>query len=126
MKKFGRFLFFLLLAGGAALGTWWYLKSKDDAGDFEDFDDEEDDELDAFLKEESEAAGKDREYVPLNLAEEAKETVTEDVSETAEKAATGAGKIIGDAKKAAAEGANVVKEAAEDAVSEFKFESLNN
>ncbi len=126
MKKFGRFLFFVLLAGAAAFGTWWYLKSKDDAEDFEDFDDEEDDELDAFLREESEAAGKDREYVPLNLAEEAKETITEAASDAAGKASEGASKIIGEAKKEAEAASGVVKEAAEDAVSEFKFENLKD
>ncbi len=102
-------MIFALVTAAAIFGTWWYLKSKDDAGDFEDFDDEEDDELDAFLKEESEEAGKDREYVPIDLAGEAAE---------------GAGKIIGDAKKEAAEKASVVKDAVDESVSEFKFENL--
>ena len=40
MKKIGKFLSFLILAGGAAAATWYFLKSQEDDADFDDYDDD--------------------------------------------------------------------------------------
>ena len=118
MKKLGKFFTFLLLAGGAAAATWYFLKSQEDDADFEDYDDDINDELDDFLKKEAANADRvDREYTPLDFPDA--EDVTESVKEET-------GKVIGEVQSKAEDAAGVIKDVAEDKVTEFKFESLNS
>ena len=116
MKKFGKFLTFLLLAGGAAAATWYFLKSQEDDADFEDYDDDINDELDDFLKKEAANSDRvDREYTPLDFP---------DAENQAENAKEEAGKVIGEIKDKAADAAGVIKDAAGDKVTDYKFETL--
>ena len=116
MKKFGKFLTFLLIAGGAAAATWYFLKSQEDDADFEDYDDDINDELDDFLKKEAANADRvDREYTPLDFPDA--ENPTENAKEEA-------GKVIGEIKDKAEDAAGVIKAADENKFTEFKFETL--
>ena len=116
MKKFGKFLTFLLLAGGAAAATWYFLKSQEDDADFEDYDDDINDELDDFLKKEAANADRvDREYTPLDFP---------DAENPAENKKEETGRVIGEAKDKAADAAGVIKDAAGDKVTDYKFETL--
>lgn len=117
MKKIGKFLSFLILAGGAAAATWYFLKSRDDDADFEDYDDDINDELDDFLKKEAANADRvDREYTPLDFP---------DAESLPDGAKEETGKVIGDIKDSTADTAGVIKDAAEENVTEFKFETLD-
>ncbi len=121
MKKFLKFLGFLFLAGGAAAAAWYFLKSQEDDADFEDYDDDINDDLDDFLKKEAANADRaDREYTPLDFPD------AENLSEAVKDGVQEAGKVIGDIKDGAKEAAGVIKEAAEDKVTEFKFETLKD
>lgn len=121
MKKFGKFLAFLLLAGGAAAATWYFLKSQEDDADFDDYEDDINDDLDDFLKKEAANADRvDREYTPLDFPD------AENLTDTAKKLGEETGKVIGEIKDSAADTAGVIKDAAEDKVTEFKFETLKS
>ena len=118
MKKFGKFLAFLLLAGGAAAATWYFLKSQEDDADFEDYEDDINDELDDFLKKEAANADRvDREYTPLDFPDA--ENPTGNTKEEA-------GKVIGEIKDNAQDAAGVIKDADEKKFTEYKFETLKN
>ena len=69
-KGFGRFLFGAAIAGAAAAGVYYWLKSNDELEDFDDFDDDVHDELEEFLEEE--AKNSEREYVPIDLSKDRK------------------------------------------------------
>ncbi len=107
-KKFGKFLLGAAIAGAAAAGTWYLLKSNESLDDFDDFDDEINDDLEEFLKDEAENS--EREYVPLDLSKEKKVEEGE--------------KIIGDVSS---EKDNVLKEDDEKQTDakEFKFTDLS-
>ncbi len=106
-KSFGKFLFGAVIAGAAAAGAYYLLKSVENQDDFDDFDDDVNDELEEFLQEEAKNA--EREYVPLDLA---KDNKTE-----------GEVKIIGDVSS---DKDNVVKEGdSREEAKEFKFTDLS-
>ena len=69
-KGFGKFLFGAVIAGAAAAGVYYWLKSGEELEDFDDFDDDVNDELEEFLEEE--AKNSEREYVPLDLSKDRK------------------------------------------------------
>ncbi|MBO4373614.1 MAG: hypothetical protein J5829_00750 [Lachnospiraceae bacterium] len=70
-KGFGKFLFGAAIAGAAAAGVYYWLKSGEELEDFDDFDDDDvNDELEEFLEEE--AKNSEREYVPLDLSKDRK------------------------------------------------------
>ncbi len=106
-KSFGKFLFGAVIAGAAAAGAYYLLKSTESQDDFDDFDDDVNDELEEFLKEEAENA--EREYVPLDLAKDNK---------TGDEV-----KIIGEVKD---DKENVIKEGdPREEAKEFKFTDLS-
>lgn len=108
-KSFGKFLFGAALAGAAAAGVYYWLKSNEDLEDFDDFDDDVNDDLEDFLEEE--AKNSEREYVPLDLSKDRK--------------AEEGDKVIGNVNDAKD---NVVKESdkAVNEAREFEFKELTD
>lgn len=111
MKKFGKLLAFITVAGAAVAGLWYFLdntKVYDD--DFEDDEDDDDEEAD----------DEERSYVSLDPV------VTSEDKAALEKAVTSAVKDTIAKAEETAEGVGVVKEEADKKVSGFEFKSLDD
>ncbi len=100
-KGFGKFLFGAVIAGAAAAGVYYWLKSGEELEDFDDFDDDVNDELEEFLEEE--AKNSEREYVPLDLSKDRKagegDRVIGNVSDGKEKVVKENDGAVSDAKE---------------------------
>ena len=113
MKKFGRFLTFLLVAGTAAAGIYYYFKSREDDETFEDSDNDVNDDLEEFLRneeKEAESAVK-REYVPLKF--EGSDSSSGETVNNAAETATGTAEAVADAAESVTDAAETAKNTAE-------------
>lgn len=111
MKKFGKLLAFVTVAGAAVAGLWYFL---DNTKVYEE-DDFEDEDADDEVKEEEERA-----YVSLDPV------VADEDKAALEKAVTSAVKESIAKAEETADGVGVVKEDVEKKVSGFEFKSLED
>lgn len=88
MKKFGKFLFTVASLAAIAGGAYYFLKNvvnKDSKDEFDDFDDDFDD---FDEDDESVESTESREYVTININDEAKTASTTEENVTAQEATT--------------------------------------
>lgn len=79
MKKFGKFLFTAASLAAIAGGAYYFLKNVVNKDSKDDFDDFEDDFDDFDNDDESVEATESREYVTININDEANTAFTEEV-----------------------------------------------